>query len=348
MVENFGESITTEFGAQSYPTWDNKGTYVQYQRVQHNGLTYGAKKTSIGQEPSKDSEYWELLASLPVKQGEARDTLIFENDDKTQAINGKGITGSSPINVDNGDTVNTVSVDTATKSQLGVVKAGTNINISNGSISVPTATTNQKGVVQVGDGLIVDSGTISVPTGNTEQKGLLQVGDGITVNDGIISAKEYELPTASADTLGGVKVGDGLSIADGVLSASSSGSGWETVESTKSGAYNSMFDVNAYKNDSFILINCYGNSSIPSSGQQMPTGLNAFTVTLPTINNPFVRSTDIPSMLCSYNVSLSSDGYYSWASVKNTTNGFVVAFNSKSGYFYRTTHFSVLIPYLEI
>lgn len=257
MVENFGESITTEFGAQSYPTWDSKGTYVQYQRVQHKGLTYGAKKTSVGEEPNKDSEYWELLGSLPVKQGEPRDTLIFENDDKTQSINGKGITGTSPINVDNGDTVNTVSVDTATKSQLGVVKAGTNINISNGSISVPTATTNQKGVMQVGDGLIVDSGTVSVPTGSTEQKGLLQVGDGISVNDGIISAQEYELPTASADTLGGVKVGDGLSIADGVLSASSSGSGWETIASTTGYYFTDYFSINAYKSANFILVNAY-------------------------------------------------------------------------------------------
>ena len=338
MVENFGESITTEFGAQSYPTWDSKGTYVQYQRVQHKGLTYGAKKTSVGEEPNKDSEYWELLGSLPVKQGAPRDTLIFENDDKTQTINGKGIAGASPINVDNGDTVNTVSVDTATKSQLGVVKAGTNINISNGSISVPTATANQKGVVQVGDGLIVDSGTVSVPTGSTEQKGLLQVGDGISVNDGIISAQEYELPTASADTLGGVKVGDGLSIADGVLSASSSGSGWETVTSTVSDGMNSYASVNCYKNNNFILVYLYYVVGTPS------TNISG-TITIDIVN-PFFDNNYFTYLTPLTQGLPNSPSSILW---KVAQDGTTLKLSGKlDSYLLSKTAQFILIPYLEI
>lgn len=340
MVENFGESITTEFGAQSYPTWDSKGTYVQYQRVQHKGLTYGAKKTSTGQEPSKDSEYWELLGSLPTKQGEPRDTLIFENDDKTQTINGKGITGASPINVDNGDTVNTVSVDTATKSQLGVVKAGTNINISNGSISVPNATANQKGVVQVGDGLIVDSGTISVPTGNTEQKGLLQVGDGISVNDGIISAKEYELPTASADTLGGVKVGDGLSIADGVLSASSSGNAWETVTCSVSENLQTYLSCNCYKNNCFILAMLIGKRTDIFGYSNLYIRIN--------ISNPLIKNNygGVTAINWNYNQS----NVNSCTNITTGTNYFDINFNAGTARPFNNEGATVLllIPYMEL
>ena len=250
MSNKFGESITTEYGALAYPEWDSKATYVQYQRVSKDGLVFAAKKTSIGEVPSEDSSYWELLASKPLEQGSARDTLVFEDTDKTQKINGKSINGSGAIHVSHGDASNTISVDTATSGRLGVVKAGTGISIDDeGTISanIPVADEHKYGskdgispffitedettgsTIITGNNLIAGDGTtlkqnsdytysVNVPTGSKTTKGILQVGDNLSVNDGVVSAVSYSLPTASSTTLGGVKIGSGISISDGVIS----------------------------------------------------------------------------------------------------------------------------------
>ena len=250
MSSKFGESITTEYGALSYPEWDSKATYVQYQRVSKDGLVFAAKKTSIGEVPSEDSSYWELLASKPLEQGSARDTLVFEDTDKTQKINGKSINGSGAIHVSHGDASNTISVDTATSGRLGVVKAGTGISIDDeGTISanIPVADEHKYGskdgispffitedettgsTIITGNNLIAGDGTtlkqnsdytysVNVPTGSKTTKGILQVGDNLNVSDGVVSAVSYSLPTASSTTLGGVKIGSGISISDGVIS----------------------------------------------------------------------------------------------------------------------------------
>ena len=158
MVENFGESITTEFGAQSYPTWDSKGTYVQYQRVQHKGLTYGAKKTSTGQEPSKDSEYWELLGSLPVEQCNGHDTVVFTTGDKVQNISGKSVNSGKGISVDKNQVSNTINANTDDET----VK----VNDSN-KLYVPTASADNLGVVKAGENItIAEDGTISASGGS--------------------------------------------------------------------------------------------------------------------------------------------------------------------------------------
>lgn len=250
MSNKFGESITTEYGALAYPEWDSKATYVQYQRVSKDGLVFAAKKTSIGEVPSEDSSYWELLASKPLEQGSARDTLVFEDTDKTQRINGKSINGSGAIHVSHGDASNTISVDTATSGRLGVVKAGTGISIDDeGTISanIPVADEHKYGskdgispffitedettgsTIITGNNLIAGDGTtlrqnsdytysVNVPTGSKTTKGILQVGDNLNVSDGVVSAVSYSLPTASSTTLGGVKIGSGISISDGVIS----------------------------------------------------------------------------------------------------------------------------------
>ena len=250
MSDKFGESITTEYGALAYPEWDSKATYVQYQRVSKDGLVFAAKKTSIGEVPSEDSSYWELLASKPLEQGSARDTLVFEDTDKTQRINGKSINGSGAIHVSHGDASNTISVDTATSGRLGVVKAGTGISIDDeGTISanIPVADEHKYGskdgispffitedetkgsTIITGNNLIAGDGTtlkqnsdytysVNVPTGSKATKGILQVGDNLNVSDGVVSAVSYSLPTASSTTLGGVKIGSGISISDGVIS----------------------------------------------------------------------------------------------------------------------------------
>lgn len=252
MSNKFGESITTEYGALAYPEWDSKATYVQYQRVSKDGLVFAAKKTSIGEVPSEDSSYWELLASKPLEQGSARDTLVFEDTDKTQRINGKSINGSGAVHVSHGDASNTISVDTATSGRLGVVKAGTGISIDDeGTISanIPVADEHKYGskdgispffitedettgsTIITGNNLIAGDGTtlkqnsdytysVNVPTGSKTTKGILQVGDNLNVSDGVVSAVSYSLPTASSTTLGGIKVGNNLSIAsDGTLAS---------------------------------------------------------------------------------------------------------------------------------
>ena len=56
---------------------------------------------------------------------------------------------------------------TATDSDIGLAKAGTNINVDNaGTFSVNTASSVQSGVVQVGSNISVNDGVISLSGGN--------------------------------------------------------------------------------------------------------------------------------------------------------------------------------------
>lgn len=97
------------------------------------------------------------------------------------------------------------NTDFATNSNVGVVKIGDNINVSDGGIiSVPVATTAQPGVVKVGTGLnVATDGTISsdvtIDTATTTTKGIVSVGDNINVVDGKISINNY----AGSSTPGG-------------------------------------------------------------------------------------------------------------------------------------------------
>lgn len=94
----------------------------------------------------------------------------------------------------------------ASKTQLGVVKIGTNINVSNGIISVKTANSNTTGLVGQGDNTeINNSGVIRVPyanesgSNNTTKCGVLKVGDKINYDS---STHTINLSAGNAISIG--------------------------------------------------------------------------------------------------------------------------------------------------
>ena len=140
----------------------------------------------------------------------------------------------------------------ATRSTLGGVKVGNNINVdANGVISVtfppmpepyelPIASDTTLGGVKIGDGLVIDeNGVVSstgigtIPPATTTTIGGVIVGDNIDVDEnGVISVtlpEPYTLPVATNDTLGGVKIGDGVNVdQDGTISVTQYQSGVAT------------------------------------------------------------------------------------------------------------------------
>ena len=138
------------------------------------------------------------------------------------------------------DELGTVSTTPATKSSLGVVQIGTNIDVDNGTISVATATSDTLGLVKIGNNIDLENGTISLKIGSVNEKGLLQVGTNINVTDGVISvatatdsdiglakagtninvdsAGTFSVNTGSKSSLGVLKVGDNLDVTDGTVS----------------------------------------------------------------------------------------------------------------------------------
>ena len=100
----------------------------------------------------------------------------------------------------------------ASRTNIGVVRIGDNINVDNGLISVNTATTAAKGVVQIGDNIDVDAGVISVKKGSTTDFGILKVGDNIDVANSVISVKK-----GSTSDFGILKVGDNIDVSSSVI-----------------------------------------------------------------------------------------------------------------------------------
>ena len=109
----------------------------------------------------------------------------------------------------------------ASSSQLGAVKIGSGINVSNGTISVtgyslPTASSSTKGGVKVSNtssnGLYMNGEGLYLQSATSSQKGGIYVGTGLSASSGTVS-----LNTASSSSLGGVKVGDKMTISSGVI-----------------------------------------------------------------------------------------------------------------------------------
>lgn len=72
----------------------------------------------------------------------------------------------------------------ASTAAFGVVKIGTNIDVSNGVISVKTASTSNKGLVAIGTNIDVNGGTISVKDASTDDKGLIEIATSAEVTAG--------------------------------------------------------------------------------------------------------------------------------------------------------------------
>ena len=121
----------------------------------------------------------------------------------------------------------------ATANDLGGIKVGTNLSITDGVLSaldqtyiLPTAAANTLGGVKVGSGLAINDQSVlslSLPIATANALGGIKIGSRLDINsDGVLSASDqsYTLPTASDQVLGGIKIGSGLTINNqGVLSA---------------------------------------------------------------------------------------------------------------------------------
>ena len=152
------------------------------------------------------------------------------------------------INVDQG----TISINTATATELGVVKVPNDSNLQLdilGNLSVPIATTAIPGVVKIGEGLTIGINGIldtSIPTATAAIPGVVKIGDNINVLGGVIS-----IPTATTAIPGVVKIGDGVSISPtGTLSANIASS--TTLGMVKGGGFGVTIEADGTLNASAI------------------------------------------------------------------------------------------------
>ncbi|MBQ7630206.1 MAG: hypothetical protein IJS81_08360 [Selenomonadaceae bacterium] len=140
--------------------------------------------------------------------------------------------------------LSTASTTPATKSSLGVVQIGDNIDVDNGIISVKVGTAADKGILQVGTNISVANGVISVATATASEIGLAKAGTNINVdnagtfsvntatasgiglakagtNINVDNAGTFSVNTASTSESGVVQIGSNISVANGVISLSS-------------------------------------------------------------------------------------------------------------------------------
>ena len=121
----------------------------------------------------------------------------------------------------------------ATSGELGGVKiaaaATSGINNNSGTISIATASTSQLGGVKIGDNISVSNGTISVKSGTNEQAGVVTTKSAISGNNASLGSSDTA--TGTVPTVWGVEkalkdkqdkltAGTGISIEDGTVSVS--------------------------------------------------------------------------------------------------------------------------------
>lgn len=86
---------------------------------------------------------------------------------------------------------------TGSKTQKGIVQAGSGINANNGIISVAPPTSSNIGGVKSGNNVnITSDGTISVPNASSTSKGAVQVGENLTVDNGTVSLTKDNVSSA--------------------------------------------------------------------------------------------------------------------------------------------------------
>ena len=121
----------------------------------------------------------------------------------------------------------------ATSGELGGVKiaaaATSGINNNSGTISIATASASQIGGVKIGDNISVSNGTISVKSGTNEQAGVVTTKSTISGNNASLGSTDTA--TGTVPTVWGVEkalkdkqdkltAGTGISIEDGTVSVS--------------------------------------------------------------------------------------------------------------------------------
>ena len=119
----------------------------------------------------------------------------------------------------------------ATSGELGGVKiaaaATSGINNNSGTISIATASASQLGGVKIGDNISVSNGTISVKSGTNEQAGVVTTKSTISGNNASLGSTDTA--TGTVPTVWGVEkalkdkqdkltAGTGISIEDGTVS----------------------------------------------------------------------------------------------------------------------------------
>jgi hypothetical protein len=171
------------------------------------------------------------------------------NDNFSEIYNllgdGESLSVVSRINAGQGLTVSNstgvvlITGTIASNNDLGMIKIGENLTISqDGTLSaqqttytLPTASSTVLGGVKVGTGLSISQGVLSannptpytLPIATSSIRGGVKVGANLSVTaDGTISGHpDYLLPTATDSILGGIKIGAGLSISQGTVSVTS-------------------------------------------------------------------------------------------------------------------------------
>ena len=143
-----------------------------------NGVIHNVTVTTV---PSTADGKWEISGISNPKDGQLvygsysnsgtirKELLVYKDFGASDTRNGWYAAGSNYV------------LPVATASVLGGVKIGDNINVtSQGTISVNTATMQQKGVVQGGANVTISDGIISVPDGDASQKGVVQLSNSST------------------------------------------------------------------------------------------------------------------------------------------------------------------------
>ena len=107
--------------------------------------------------------------------------------------------------------------------------ATSGINNNSGTISIATASASQIGGVKIGDNISVSNGTISVKSGTNEQAGVVTTKSAISGNNASLGSTDTA--TGTVPTVWGVEkalkdkqdkltAGTGISIEDGTVSVS--------------------------------------------------------------------------------------------------------------------------------
>ena len=142
--------------------------------------------------------------------------------------------GAQKINANFTELYNLLSGGTDTIQLVSSIIAGQGLIASSASgqvtLTVQSASTENAGVVKIGTGLSVTDGVLSAPTYDlpraaTNILGGIKVGNNLSINnEGVLSAdaQNYTLPTASPTVTGGIRIGNGLEIVNGVVNVTTS------------------------------------------------------------------------------------------------------------------------------
>jgi hypothetical protein len=128
-----------------------------------------------------------------------------------------------------------ISVQTATNAQLGVVRAGTNIDVSSGVISVKSASTTQSGIVQLNNTLTSNSTTEALTA--AQGKFLQDQISSITTSSNLILAGTLNASTSQMLTVTPEGTSAGFVIGSDIPAAGAANSDYFVIVTT-AGSYN--------------------------------------------------------------------------------------------------------------